>query len=412
MKRSVDLVVLVAVLGTFLVLNGLLLDRAARVAARTEIVPVPSTLRTTMSGTKALYTLLQRLGVPVVRLFTRATLIPANVSVVVILEPQVTITSTEALELRRWVDRGGTLVLACAGLEGEHPAARELPRTLFVQDPARAAARLRRIPPAGAGGGLLWQVRRPNRYLAGVRRLELDSQASAVPSGERLARAVAELTDERREWPVAGDAPSWLCTVTAVGQGRIFVLPTAALFHNGQLARADNAVFAVNLLLAHRGSGAVAFDEYHLGQVGAGNLFALLWRPPIRWVTLQLAAALAVVLLRMMIRFGPARPDPVRLPQRPAVEYVEALARLHQRTGAASVAARWWYEDTRRRLCRVAGVPRDAADDRLARRLAPRVGMSPEDVAAVIERLRRASESVGGDRELLDLVCANYLVKV
>lgn len=413
MKRSLDVAILVAVLAGFLLLNALLLGRAAKVAQRTEIVPVPSTYRTTPSGAKALYTLLARLGLRVGRLVTRATAIPADATVIVMLEPQTTITATEALELRRWVDRGGTLILASEGPQGENAPTRHLPEEFFLRDPVAGAERLARIRAEldRRGGGepyrednrLVWRTNRTGRYLAGVRSLELGLDASRAPSPEALTTALARFSDGRRDWPVAGDDPFWLCTMTAIGAGQVFCLPTAALFANGQLARGDNALFAVNLIASHAGDGRVLFDEYHLGNVGAESLWAIVSRPPARWVTLQVLLALALLGWRSAVRFGPVRDEDPTPPRRPAVEYVFALAGLYRRAGAHREIARLWLEDARRRLRRAAGLGPDATDERIAARLAARLGRRPDEVTERLRRLADASEQGCGDRELVAL---------
>ncbi len=209
----------------------------------------------------------------------------------------------------------------------------------------------------------------PSRYLAGVRSLELDPAASRVPPDPVLLAAAAELTDDRRAWPVAGEPPGWLCTLTAIGRGRVFCLPTAALFANGQLARGDNARFAVNLVAAHAGSGRVLFDEYHLGNLGAESVGALLWRPPWRWVTLQLLLAVVLLLGRLATRFGPVRREPEGPARRPASEYVTALAGLYQRAGAREEVARLWAAQVRGDLARLLALPARASDAQVAARL-------------------------------------------
>lgn len=413
MKRSTDVVVLVSVLGAFLLLNGLLLGRAAKVARRTEIVPVPSTYRTTASGTRACYELLTRLGLPCDRLLTRLTRLPDDADVVLLLEPQITITPVEALELRRWVDRGGTAIIATEGLRTDPSPVRALVDELFYRDPEFGQARLARISRKLAAAGivepyrdgekLIWHTDRTNRYLAGVSTLELDLGASHVPSPAALSQAIAELSDERREWPIAGDPPAWLAVETALGKGRVLLLSTAAWFHNGQLAQADNARFVTNLVRGNTHGGRVLFDEYHLGHVGEQSLTALLWRLPVRYVTLQVLLALLLLAWHAAVRFGPAR-DPGFGPlRRPAVEGVRALAGLYRRSGATDEAARLWRQDALRRLAQAVGLPARASPERLAARVSERAGEPVEGVQSLLAELDRATQEALSEGQLLAL---------
>lgn len=341
MKRPFDTWLFVALLAAFLLLNAVLLGQAAAVARRTEIVAVPSTWRSTPSGWRAAYELLGRLGFRVGRLEQWPERLQDEISVLLIAEPALLIDRFQALALREWVDRGGTLILACEGVTGADSPVRELPTRLF----------LRRQGPEpwlpGDAGATSWTVGETGRYLSGVGRLELDPTASQVPSRAVLARSVAELTDRRTRWPLA--SPEWLGAVVSIGRGRVFVLATPALFANGQLARAGNARLLVNLVAAHAGEGRVMFDEDHLGNPGAAGLWQVMWQPPRRWLTLQLLLAAALLGWRSAVRFGPVLAGVVEPPRRPAVDGVRALANLYQRAGAAGSIARLLAGELRRR---------------------------------------------------------------
>ncbi len=402
MKRQLDMVVLVGVLALFLVLNGLLFGRAARVARRTEIVPVPSSYRATPSGCRALYELLGRVGVPTGRWTLPLTQpLPPDATVLVMLEPGLYVRPIELRVLRHWVDRGGTLIVASEGVTTPTSPVRAMPEHLFVH---RRAGVQPEVAPAAAGhpAPQQWSVQHANRYLQGVAWLELDPARSVVGPAALLRRAQAQMVDLQRAWVVAGDPAAPLCTASAIGRGRVFYLATPAWFANGQLDRADNAIFVLNLLTAHRGSGRVLFDEYHLGNLGAGSLAAWLWQPPWRFVVVWLLLAGLLAAVRCATRLGPPRLGGDGAPRRPAAEFIAALAALHRRAGARREIARMWYDDTRRRLCRLAGSPQDLPDQRLVERLR-HAGHDAAAIEAMLAGWRAAAEREASETELLAL---------
>ncbi|MCC7491838.1 MAG: DUF4350 domain-containing protein [Fimbriimonadaceae bacterium] len=376
MRRSLDALVLGAVLVAFVVVNLLLFSRAARLARRTEIDPVASTWRTTPAGSRAAYELLQRLGLPVARWSSSLTLpLPADCTVYVLLEPRLYVRPIEALELRRFADRGGTVVVACGPPDGPNAPGRALAAQLFLRDPLQGAADLAAADRTAwpfAGAGLAWQpgAAAAARYFTGVRRISLDPAASSLPPPAALQRAAATLLDRRRAQVLAGPPTLPLLTVSGLGRGRILWLPSAGWFANGQLARDDNARFVVNLLTAHRGDGRIYFDEFHLGSFGAESLWALLGRPPQGWLLAQLAVAAALLLWRTAVRCGPPLPEPREPAGRSASEYVRALAALYRRSGARAEVAALWRQQARAAWARQLAAPPSAPLEVLLRRSA------------------------------------------
>ena len=121
-----------------------------------------------------------------------------------------------------------------------------------------------------------------------------------------------------------------LVAVFRLGAGTIAVVADSDLFLNGSIARADNAILAVNLLAA---SGrTVVLDEFYHGLTIRGNPAWLLTRHPYGLVTLLLLLATLLWLWRARTVLGPPIPPPEKH-RRSVVEYVEAMARLFHRSG-------------------------------------------------------------------------------
>ena len=63
--------------------------------------------------------------------------------------------------------------------------------------------------------------------------------------------------------PITGTTAGWQIPT---GDGQVIVLASASLLSNHQIANADNARFAANLIAHHLGpTGAFVFDDLHLG---------------------------------------------------------------------------------------------------------------------------------------------------
>ncbi len=137
----------------------------------------------------------------------------------------------------------------------------------------------------------------------------------------------------------------------------------------------DNAVFAVNVLLARggrdRGNGEplsrVAFDEFHHGADERGSRLSLgvrLWSAattswPGRGL-LVLALAVVVHAAGAAVRFG--APLPGAAPARRALrEHADALGRLLERAQATGEATRLLIDGTRRVCAPRAGLPAQLA---------------------------------------------------
>jgi len=166
--------------------------------------------------------------------------------------------------------------------------------------------------------------------------------ASPLPGGGTLravrhAPVMVGAGVERGEILVEGpDGP--LAWRTSLGEGEVILLSDARLLCNWALAGADNAYLLVSLVGAP-GGGPVLFEEFSHGYATATSLVKLLLTPPTLFVTLQIGAVLAVVVLWRTRRFGPALPVPTG-DRRSKSEHVRALADLHRRGQHGRQAAR------------------------------------------------------------------------
>jgi hypothetical protein len=327
-----------------------------------SILGPASSLDTSGKGTAALAQMLEGRRHPVRQLEStlRSAVLPVP-GTLFVLDPQQDMAS-ELSTLRRYVAAGGRLVLA------GKPGAGVL----------RGLLRTGPLP--------VWQAPRPGPTKLGA------------PAPENFAAGTV-VTDQEGSWqlsaasgPLAGGARvllggshGALALLANIGRGSLVLLASSSPLENANLARADNAAFALDI--AGPGRTPVVFDEYDHLQTSPGTGIAGL---PGHWQA-ALGLGLVAVLVWMLSaarRFGP----PVRAERElvpPRIAHVDAVAALMssgppERLIAAAGPLR---RSARELLCRSLGAREDASDAELWERL-PSAVIAPEQVWAVLTEPR------------------------
>lgn len=260
----------------------------------------------------------------------------------------------EAGVLRRWVARGGTLVVADPDSTFTPPVAGTVDGPVEVRCDVAGSAGVSRLDP---GAGLL--LARP----AG-------SGACTFADG-------ALVVEER------------------IGAGRVVSVGGPDVFTNRHLDEADNAVLAVGLLVPDDGATS-AFVRPPVA-VGAGDEGLVdLIGTPVRAGLAQLVIAFLVAAAWRARRLG----RPVREPQAVQVEASEltvAVGRMLTRARRPERAAAVLRDRARRDLSGPLGLPLDAPADLVVAVLAERGGLTPA------EAHRAAIAPVTTDDELVEV---------
>ena len=313
-----------------------------------------STLLSGPGGSRALYDVLARLGVPVERrrtpLFDLASdsSRPRRPAVLVVLDPPLELTGAELAQVAQFVRQGGAVVGANAAggitrCVGWQPAYRfDFVRedSFAVVSPGRDLA----LP------AVVNYLKPPDRVQEARRRvrggdIEEDRCDTLAPIGQDT---LLRLVDGR---PAA-------LRLSYPGGGSVTLVADAGYFRNRTWRDTDVPEFVTPLLIPARPRpppGRVVWDEYHQGFGHArsldGAVGAWLSGTPIGWMVLQVVAVLLVGLAAAGVRFGPAR-SVIERRRRSPLEHLEALAAGLEGAAGADTAVALTVSSLRRRLGR------------------------------------------------------------
>lgn len=285
------------------------------------------------SGTLALLRWMQDLGYDAGRLEYRSFTLSADDTVLVILNPSEPINRTDADEVVRWIEAGGTLIMADdqSGLFGANSA---LLRQLKVEAQ----------PYEGPGGSI---------ERAPAAQPLLDNP----PVHDALVRADRVLELKRDDYAqLLGTADNTVLAGIRQGKGYIYLSSTTHPFTNEGLRDEQNVALMLNLLRRLPPGGRILFDEYHHGFFTPPSLRAIVLSRPWGWALLYALAVIAAYLILTGRRFG--RPVPLReeVTRRSSAEYVESMADLFQRGDKRAFILRHYYTAFKRRLARPFGI--------------------------------------------------------
>jgi hypothetical protein len=132
------------------------------------------------------------------------------------------------------------------------------------------------------------------------------------------------------------------------GAGEVIWWSNAEPMSNSGIREKDNAQLLLNSV-GDAGRGPVLWDEYF--HQGGRTVIDSVLASPLRWGLLQAALIGALVCLTYSRQFGPARQS-VAASRLAPMEFVETLAALYQKAGAAHIAVEIVYEQFRGALQR------------------------------------------------------------
>lgn len=365
-----------------------------QVEREAELLALPSSYRWSPSGTAAFYTLLARLGYPVVRWHRSYRHLKGKQGLLIALEPgadpRFSVSPLEREALEEWLREGNACLLAppswgTGGILGEE--LRE------VEVPPKAGLLRPRPPLHGIFAGqplLRHPLASPLPLFEGVREVVWVAMPSPA-AGKALAPSLPRLafpTEATEGIPLWADEHGVLVLEKRFGAGRALLLAGATPLSNDLLGRGENARWGVRLVQGlWSGKGEVLFDEYHHGYREQRTVLWWLLRPERRPLLVQGVLLMALGLLMASLRFGRAVPSPSLPRHRPSLEHLEALAILYRRARAYEQVARMLLQALRGRLARAVGLSPALPWETLAQAAASCRPVSPEEMVGLAREM-------------------------
>ncbi|MGP6157995.1 MAG: DUF4350 domain-containing protein [Vulcanimicrobiaceae bacterium] len=320
-------------------------------------------------GLRAWYEVLQREGLRVDRFEQRPPFLDAALDTLIWVEPltfdprQVQNTQADVAALEAWMRGGG--------------------RLLYVgYDDGAARAHVLHLPRASDAPQHAEPYVAPELAALGIRNV------APAPDANLRWQAGPGVT------VLLVDVKGPLAVRYSFGKGEVVAVSDESLFTNARLRLADNARLAYALARPRGPSGSVAFDEAVHGFVVPEHWWSIVPRP----FAVALGLALGVLLIAFAgaaLRLGPPV-IPVERAERSSAAFIDALAALLEKTGAARKALADAAASAKRAVARRAGVPDDVSDEAVARCIE-----SNDDRTAFLGLVALAARGSGTDEQFV-----------
>jgi Domain of unknown function (DUF4350) len=273
-------------------------------------------------GAKALYLVLEELGVNVMRFRRSMVALASHHGTMVVYNPKkLPISKREVSRLKTWVRKGNKLVIICG--KGGMPAG------------------------ICAGSCSLFSLRSALKYFglylktgADESRTKFIATLPGIPGKLRAGTA----TDTRWKKPskvwtiLASDKAGPILLSREMGRGEITALCDPTIFSNEHIRQDQNLRLALAVLLRPRRPREVLFDEYHHGHAMADTFWSYVGSSIFSWILLQTALGLGLFFYsRRSANAGRFRS--LAQPRgRSTMEYISSMANILETCQAGSAA--------------------------------------------------------------------------
>ena len=326
---------------------------------------IGSTYGASAHGAKAAYLALKRLGYRVERVFDPLAdlVVDPESTLLVIASPELPTSGTDSRMVQRFVEAGG-IVLAAGHVD-----------TLL---PHLRTTRLPLASPFTSTPPTTFAATSEDPLTSGIESITMAPEASASPSDGSYGVIFGERS-----------RPGMMAA--SIGTGRVIWLSGSDPLLNKSVTAPGHVELLLNAL-GPPGARRVIWSEYYHGH--GRSLWSYLAHTPAPAALLQVSAVAAIALATFGRRRGPVRPL-VPEPRVSVLEFVDALAGLYRKAGAAAGAVEIALARVRRLLSVSAGLPAGSSDEAIASATASRLGL---DRGQLVTTLGESAAAAGAER--------------
>ena len=360
MKNRRDILIIVGLFAALILFIAF--GPARRPPAST--LPDATTHSSAPEGAQALYTWARALGYDARRLEYRDFSLDEDDAALLILNPNEAISRTHARQVRDWLERGGTLVMA-------------LDRNALF----------------GLQNALLDELQFDTAVYTGTATIAEAAPAQPALDQPPLQRARVQasrvLVPLRDDYvALLGEPGALVVAGIKVGSGYAYLSTSTFPFSNAGLRDEANAALVLNMLRRVPPGGRIQFDEFHHGFFTPPSTRTIVFGSPWGWAATYAVLVLGLYFVLGGRRFG--RPVPLReeVVRRSSAEYVESMAGLFLRGGKRAFILKHYRDAFKRRIARRDGINPQLNDADFVRELARAREIDEAGVLALLARLR------------------------
>ncbi|MEW6531163.1 MAG: DUF4350 domain-containing protein [Thermodesulfobacteriota bacterium] len=347
-----------------------------------------STYSVEPTGCKALYMVLDQLGLPVKRLRRSLSELRRYEGVLVVIQPRrVKYSERETARLKEWVRNGNRLII----IEGFPPVRSEK---------GVDAELMKRLPAPKPDDGKValarsFGLRLKRGTSQGRRTIPLTD--AAFPYVRHIsASAVSRWQETPSGWKnLAADEDGPLILSKRLGRGQVVAISDPSFLGNRHVSEEQNLKLALALMLQDPRPAAILFDEYHHGYIQPETIWHYVVTSSFAWIWLQLAIGLGLFFYSRRAQYAGRFRTMAAPAGRSTLEYVDSMAGIFRSCDAAPVALaavlkRFQNQVTQRTVRRLANDQQAAG-----LRVHPKSATDDRDVDRLVKECQRVAESGG-----------------
>ncbi len=342
-------------------------------------------------GLKALYLTLGELGYETKRLRMPLSKVSLPERGTLWIVDPMPLTVREWEDLRRWVERGNTLILAGGLALPNLESALEAMQGWLEEAPLSHA---RTTQPSYLTRGVrvvtLRSEVRIETFRVGASKKERKREEEGFLFNGGMGRSEALDKALAQAAPVMADDQGAVVAQARLGRGRVVLLASSWMLCNEALDEADNLELALNAV-GPSDNGPVYFDEYHHGyrEAVSWTLLPL----PVKLALAQILFGLLLVVYARSRRLGPVVPLDRTVRQRS--EFLGTMTTVLRKGHATRLAVRTAYEVALERLRSQTNLPPEVEDRVLAQAAGRGDAEVTEKLAGALAASRAAAEDDG-----------------